>query len=271
MEVTTASKFSEKLSGAAGVMSVVTQDELRRFGAQTLAEALERVPGLTPTSAYFTDRRMVAVRGDGTKEIGSHVLMLINGRPVREPHDGGILSDLLQSLPVNAIERIEVIRGPGSVMYGTNAFSGVINVITKKARGQSITMRGAGVEEGGLGSGSGEFMIERGKFNLLAALQTRRDPPRRTGYNVPEFDALLGPRPRATTGRTRSGPGRDSDRRLSRFAPDDRIHRLAVEFVRAWRGGRAALAARICQCRLCLEGGRALGHVGGCDQYARGV
>ena len=53
MEVTTASKFPEKLSEAAGVMSVVTQDELRRYGAMTLREALERVPGLMATAAPF--------------------------------------------------------------------------------------------------------------------------------------------------------------------------------------------------------------------------
>ena len=53
MEVTTASKFPEKLSGAPGAMSVVTQDELRRYGAMTLREALERVPGLVATTGYF--------------------------------------------------------------------------------------------------------------------------------------------------------------------------------------------------------------------------
>ena len=61
MKVTTASKFSEKLSEAPGMMSVVTQDELRRFGGLTLLEILDRVPGLAVSTASFTDRSIIAV------------------------------------------------------------------------------------------------------------------------------------------------------------------------------------------------------------------
>ncbi len=181
MEVTTASKFPEKLSDAAGVMSVVTQDELRRFGAMTLREALERVPGLMALTSFFTDRSLVSVRGDQTKDNGSHVLILINGRPAREVLEGGIVSDLLQSFPVNILERIEVIRGPGSVLYGSNAFSGVINLITKKAVGSSAALRTYSVEPGA-GGVSGELLFERGALNIAAAGQARYDPTWRTGY-----------------------------------------------------------------------------------------
>src|SRR5580698_2774568 len=84
MTVTTASKFSEKLSDAPGVMTVVTQDELVRFGGLTLSEILDRVPGLALSAASFTDRSIVAVNGDQTQINGGHVLFLINGRPIRE-------------------------------------------------------------------------------------------------------------------------------------------------------------------------------------------
>ena len=180
MEVTTASKFPEKLSGAASIISVVTQDELRRFGAMTLREALERVPGLQASSNVFNDRSMIAARGDQLKVNGGHILILINGRPVREIMDGGIVSDLMQSFPVSLLERIEVIRGPGSVLYGTNAFSGVINLITKKAVGQSAAFRGYTVD--GRGGASGEMLLERGKLNLVAAGQARFEPPLNTGF-----------------------------------------------------------------------------------------
>ncbi|MBL8212835.1 MAG: TonB-dependent receptor [Bryobacterales bacterium] len=183
MEVTTASKFPEKLSAAPGVVSVITQDELKRFGVLTVGEALERVPGLAPTSSYFSDRNMFAVRGDYVKDNGSHVLLLINGRPTRETLDGGVMSDLLQSFPVNALERIEVIRGPGSVLYGSNAFSGVINLITKKARGQSASARAFAT--GGGSGGSAELTFERGDLSILVAGQTRQNPPRRTNFVYP--------------------------------------------------------------------------------------
>ncbi len=195
MEVTTASKFPEKLSEAPGVMSVVTQDELRRYGAMTLREALERVPGLVATTSYFADRSMVAVRGDQVKDNGSHILILINGRPTREILDGGIISDLMQSFPVNVLERIEVIRGPGSVLYGSNAFSGVINLITKKALGRSARFR-TYAADGGAGGASGELLFERGKLNVVAAGQARFDPSWRGGYQFAGTEPLPG----ATTG-----------------------------------------------------------------------
>src|SRR6187200_2284629 len=94
VNVTTASKSSESLSDAPGVISVVTADELRRFGGMTLREVLERVPGLTGASSYFTDRSLVAARGDLTKANGGHLLILINGRPSREILEGGLVSDL---------------------------------------------------------------------------------------------------------------------------------------------------------------------------------
>ena len=65
--IITASRFSEQESDAPGIISVVSRDEIRRFGGLTLRDVLERVPGLTGTTAYFTDRSMVAARGDQTK------------------------------------------------------------------------------------------------------------------------------------------------------------------------------------------------------------
>jgi outer membrane receptor for ferrienterochelin and colicin len=137
-KVTTASKFSEKISDAAGVVSVVTQDELQRFGGTTLLEVLERVAGLNVSSTFLGDRSLIAVRGDQTRANAGHILILINGRPVREILEGGVSSDILESFPIDTLERIEVVKGPGSVLYGSDAFSGVINLITKKAKGKDF-------------------------------------------------------------------------------------------------------------------------------------
>jgi outer membrane receptor for ferrienterochelin and colicins len=183
-KVITASKFSENLADAPGVISVITQDELRRFGGLTLQEVLERVPGLSLSSSYFTDRSLVAARGDQTKINGGHVLFLINGRPTREVLEGGLISDLLEAFPVNALEKIEVIKGPGSVLYGSNAFSAVVNLITKKAESNGVTLSGFGGEKGAKGS-SGQVMVKRGNFSLFGAGQLHQRPNWTTDYLLP--------------------------------------------------------------------------------------
>lgn len=175
LKVITASKFSEKLSDAPGVMSVVTQDELRRFGGLTLREILERVPGLTGTVASFTDRSIIAARGDQTKINGGHILFLINGRPTREVLEGGLIGDLLESFPVSILEKIEVIRGPGSVLYGSNAFSAVVNLITQKAQGNQVAVTGLGAPGSGAAT-SGNLMLQLGDLSVVAAAQFRQTP-----------------------------------------------------------------------------------------------
>lgn len=128
--VTTASKSKEKLSDAPGVLSVLTRDDLERFGGATLKDALLRVPSLLIGANYMTDRSMISSRGDHVLAKSSHILFLLNGRPNREVLEGGLISDFLESFPLNAVDHIEVIRGPGSVLYGSNAFSAVVNIIT---------------------------------------------------------------------------------------------------------------------------------------------
>jgi outer membrane receptor protein involved in Fe transport len=184
LNVTTASLFTDKLSQAPGIMSVVTSDELRRFGGLTLGEVLDRVPGLTQTSQYFTDRSLIAVDGDQTKTSGAHILFLINGRPTREVMEGGIISDLLESFPVEILERIEIIRGPGSVLYGSNAFSAVINLITRKAVSDQASIRGLLGPNGGLSS-SGHFLYKRGDFSMVGASQIHEAPNWNFTYLVP--------------------------------------------------------------------------------------
>jgi outer membrane receptor protein involved in Fe transport len=184
IEVTTASRFSDKLSEAPSIMSVVTSDELRRFGGLTLGEILDRVPGLTQTSQYFTDRSLVAADGDQTKTSGAHILFLINGRPTREVMEGGIISDLLESFPVEILERIEIIRGPGSVLYGSNAFSAVVNLITRKADANDASVRGLVGANGALAA-SGHFLFKRGDFSMVGASQIHEAPDWHLTYLVP--------------------------------------------------------------------------------------
>lgn len=168
MDITTASKSSEKLFDAPGVISVITKDELNRFGGTTLKDILERVPSLIGSTVYMTDRSTIAPRGDQVQPSSSHVLLLINGRPVREIQEGGIKSEMYESFPVNIIEKIEVIRGPGSVLYGSNAFSAVINVITESAEKTEIEVSALGGISGAYGA-MVETKLHLGDVNIIAA------------------------------------------------------------------------------------------------------
>lgn len=187
VKVTTASKFSEDISDAPGVMHVITRDELQRFHALTLAEILNHVPGMALTTASFTDRSMVASRGDQTTINSGHILYLINGRPTREVLEGGIASDLLESFPVSILERVEVILGPGSVLYGTNAYSAVVNLITRKADGNKLSVDAQGGSSNAMAA-TGDAAFRRGDFSLVAAEQSHQF----SDWTIPVSTAIFG-------------------------------------------------------------------------------
>lgn len=174
-KVTTASKFPEKLSDAAAVVTVVTQDELRRFGGVTLLRVLQRVAGLNISSGILADGSLIVVRGDQTRVDAGHILILINGRPVREILEGGVSSDLLESFPINILDRIEVVKGPGSVLYGSGAFSGVINLITMQADGQDFRISAAGGAAGER-SVTERIILERGALSIVEGGQFHNWP-----------------------------------------------------------------------------------------------
>jgi outer membrane receptor for ferrienterochelin and colicins len=188
VKVVTATKLPQDVSDAPGVISVITRDEIQRFGGLTLREVLERVGSLSFTTGGFTDRSMIAALGDQTKTNGSHILFLINGRPTREVLEGGIDSDLLEVFPIRILERIEVIEGPGSVLYGSNAYSGVINLITRKVMGNEAAFSAFGSGTGQQG-GTAEVLVSHGDLNIVGAAQFHQTPDWRVDYQNPFFPA----------------------------------------------------------------------------------
>jgi iron complex outermembrane receptor protein len=109
---------------APAVVSVITADDIRATGATNLVDVLQGVPGLYVRRSQFGFRPLIHFRGANDKQ----TLVMVNGAPV---------SDLMwrlgifwKGLPASVIERVEIIRGPGSALYGTDASAGVINVIT---------------------------------------------------------------------------------------------------------------------------------------------
>ena len=185
VDVTTVSKFAEKQADAPGIISVLSADDLKRFGGLTLKDILNRVPGLNASSGYLTDRSTIASRGDQVRFNSGHVLLLLNGRPVREVMEGGLSSDMFERFPVAAIEKIEVIKGPGSVLYGSDAFSAVINIITKTPQGNGATASGLVGTDGSSSSAydpSATASMKVGDLNVFIAANYLKQPQWQQDY-----------------------------------------------------------------------------------------
>jgi iron complex outermembrane receptor protein len=112
-------------------VTVITADEIRSSGAVNLADVLQTVPGLDLMRVTNSDLA-VSVRGFNASA-NSNLLVMVDGRSVYLDFLGNVLWDDLP-VPLQDIERIEVIRGPGSVLFGANALLGTINIITKHPR-----------------------------------------------------------------------------------------------------------------------------------------
>ncbi|MGR8929385.1 MAG: TonB-dependent receptor plug domain-containing protein [Gammaproteobacteria bacterium] len=148
MEVSSASRKSQRLSETAAAVFIVNQDDIRRSGASSIPEALRLVPGLE-VAQIDSNHWAVSARGFNGK-YANKLLVLIDGRTIYTPLFSGVFWNLQDTL-MEDIERIEVIRGPGAVMWGSNAVNGVINVITKKAKDTqgNLFVAGGGNQEQG--------------------------------------------------------------------------------------------------------------------------
>jgi len=137
--VETASKYKESFTESSAINTVISREEIKGFGANNLVEVLERVVSVHMTGSNFFPQNVMSMRGDLLGHYDNHVLMLLNGRPIRESYAGGVNFSVYTALPLSVIERIEIIRGPGSALYGTNAYSGVVNIITSKQQQSQMT------------------------------------------------------------------------------------------------------------------------------------
>ncbi len=186
-EVETAATYSQKASQAAASVSVVTSDEIERAGYRTVAEALGQVRGFTLSD----DRNYVyaGVRGlSRPSDYNNRIAILVDGVPVRDGLSGSAPIGYSLGVPMAAIERIEVVRGPGSALYGAGAMFAVVNVITKDVR----TLEGAYgvVGTGQYGSLHGEAVaaasLPGGVTASVAAYGLDSDGP---DLYFPELDA----------------------------------------------------------------------------------
>jgi len=130
VKVTCAARRPETLGNTSAALSLISREDIRRSGAANLPEALRLLPGL---AAFQVGTRDWAVSSRGFHQQSSNkMLVLIDGRVVYSPIFAGVFWDV-QRVPLEDIDRIELIRGPGAAIWGANAVNGVINVVTRSA------------------------------------------------------------------------------------------------------------------------------------------
>lgn len=176
--VVTATSTERQLRDAPASMTLISRAELERRPVQDLEDALRGTPGLQFTGIGMT-RRGISIRGMGS----DHTLVLVNGQRINTAAGAVAHADFdLGWVPVEAIERIEVIRGPMSSLYGSEALGGVVNVITRRSTDvwQGAALLNGGVREdnrGGqshqLGAYAGGPLIP-GLLGLSVSGETRR-------------------------------------------------------------------------------------------------
>ncbi|MET0592474.1 MAG: TonB-dependent receptor, partial [Polyangiaceae bacterium] len=161
-EVNAASRVTETVEDAPSSVSIVRTEELRQMGYPTIAEALRGVRGV-----FTSDDRSyptVGFRGFGRLgDYGNRVLVLLDGHPTNDNWVGSSYVGYDARTDLEDIERIEVVRGPGSILYGTNAFSGVINLVTRGVEGKTSSGEvGVGTSDYGVGRARARYNLKLG-------------------------------------------------------------------------------------------------------------
>jgi outer membrane receptor for ferrienterochelin and colicins len=159
IDISTAAKYGQPTSEAAASVTIVTAEDIERYGYRTLGDVFMAVRGFY--TSYDRNYVYLGVRGFGRPtDYNDRILLLINGHTTNEDVYGsaGIGTDT----PINleAVERIEIVRGPGSALYGTSAMFAVVNVITKEA--QAIQGLHVSTEAGSYGRLQGSILVGTG-------------------------------------------------------------------------------------------------------------
>ena len=149
VEITTAGKTLEKIREIPASVVIVTRSDIEKYGYRTLVEVLENVPGLYSINDWTLTDYNFGVRGFWSIEPNRNMIFMVNGVRQDEAMTHGSFMATM-NLPVEAIDRIEVVRGPMSVIYGSGAFYGAINVITDEVPdggAVSVVAGGLGTED----------------------------------------------------------------------------------------------------------------------------
>ncbi len=195
ISVTSVTKEASTVGRSAAAVFVITNEMIRRSGVTTIPDALRMVPGMEVAQGN-SNSWAVTCRGFNNG-MADKLLVLIDGRTVYSPVSGGVYWDV-QDLMLEDVERIEVVRGPGGTLWGSNAVNGVINIITKSAKdtqGAYVGVIGGTVERstemaryGGSIGENGHYRIygkyfDRGSFDGQDINQNSPPTPR-PGYDA---------------------------------------------------------------------------------------
>lgn len=172
IELSVVSKVKETQAQAPGVAVVVPRSEFEVYGDRNLFQLLQRQPSVYTRGSYMYPNNIASFRGDMSTHLNLHTLILFNGRPIRESSFGGTNFPAYMTFPLEGLDGVEIIRGPGSVLYGTNAFTGVVNLkpraIPDKKKFSISAMTGSyGYYETNV-AGGGRF----GDLGVVAAVRT---------------------------------------------------------------------------------------------------
>lgn len=193
IEITSVSRKSELLSDAPAAIYVITQEDIRRSGATSIPEILRLAPNL---QVARVDASQYAITARGfNSATANKLLVLIDGRSVYTPLYSGVFWDV-QDVMIEAIERIEVISGPGGTLWGANAVNGVINIITRKSgdtQGGLVSV-GAGNAENGASARYGGKLGEDATYRIYGKKFNRDNTATANGTGVPDawHKGLLG-------------------------------------------------------------------------------
>ncbi len=206
-QVIVASKEMEKASEAPAIVSVVTAEEIRMGGFRSVAEALAHVPGLYGIDDHLSVNFGIRGINGGLRAWNRIMKVLIDGQSAAfRPDTSTFLGPEL--IPMEAIERIEIVRGPASALYGANAFLGVINIVTRvgtKGDWNALLAR-ASSYRGNLGGGAEGVVSTQGETSrlFLAASVGVQDL---SGDRLPASSPRLSRHPRPITQDETSRPG----------------------------------------------------------------
>lgn len=168
IEVTSVSKKEQKIARAASAIFVITRDDIRHSGADNIPDLLRMVPGVE-VAQINTSEWAISVRGFNG-QYSNKLLVLIDGRTIYSQMFSGVYWNG-HDVPLEDIERIEVIRGAGATVWGANAVNGVINIITRKAsatQGILVTAEGGTSEHGGGSVRYGGKLSTWGNYRLFS-------------------------------------------------------------------------------------------------------
>lgn len=130
IEISSVSKRAQPLSRTPAAVHVISAEQIRRSGAASIPEALRLAPGVH-VARFSNNRWSVSIRGFGGR-FASKLLVLQDGRSLYSPLFSGVFWEF-NDIPLELVERIEIVRGPGASIWGANAVNGVINIITRNA------------------------------------------------------------------------------------------------------------------------------------------